>query len=117
MGNGRRRHGGGLYIVSGGAAVILIAVQCVLHLKCKLFTTKKYIRLRICFSAGDGENSAKVTELFGVERFSKINMERKNGQIFCAGTVTTDKDLSAKKISELMTENDYIQSIERYDDD
>lgn len=109
--------GGGLYIVSVGAAAILIAIQCVLHLKCKLFTTKKYIRLRICFSAGDGENSAKVTELFGVERFSKINVERKNGQIFCAGTVTTDKDLSAKKISEIMAENDYIQSIERYDDD
>ena len=28
--------GGGLYIVSVGAAAILIAIQCVLHLKCKL---------------------------------------------------------------------------------
>lgn len=32
--------GGGLYLVSAGATVILIAVQCILHLKCKLFTTK-----------------------------------------------------------------------------
>lgn len=109
--------GGGLYIVSAGATVLLIVVQCVLHLKCKLFTTKKYIRLRICFESGNGENSIKVTELFGAKRFSKLNAERKNGQVICTGTLTTDRDIPASKISQILSENEYIQSIERCDDD
>lgn len=109
--------GGGLYLVSAGATVILIAVQCILHLKCKLFTTKKYIRIRVCFDAGDGQNSGKVTEIFGVERFSKLNAERKDGKVFCTGTVTTTKDVSAAMIAELLTENDFIRSIERCDDE
>lgn len=89
--------GGGLYLVSAGATAILIAVQCILHLKCKLFTMKKYIRLRVCFEDDRGENGNKVTELFGVERFSKLNAERRNGQIICTGTVMMNKDISAAK--------------------
>lgn len=109
--------GGGLYLVSAGATVILIAVQCILHLKCKLFTTKKYTRIRVCFDAGNGENSGKVTEIFGVEHFSKLNAERKDGKVLCTGTVTTAKDVSATMIAELLTEHDFIRSIERCDDE
>ena len=109
--------GGCLYLVSAGATAILIAVQCILHLKCKLFTMKKYIRLRVCFEDDRGENGNKVTELFGVERFSKLNAERRNGQIICTGTVMMNKDISAAKIGQILAENEYIQSIERCDDE
>ena len=109
--------GGGLYLVAAGSAAILIAVQCVLHLKCRLFTTKKYIRIRVCFEAGDGENSDKVTGLFGVERFSKLSAERKDGKVLCTGTVTTAKGVSAMQIAKLLTENEFIRSVERCDDD
>lgn len=41
--------GAELYIVAAGAAVIIIAVQCLLHAKCKLFQTKKYTQIKIRF--------------------------------------------------------------------
>ena len=35
--------GGGLYIVAAGSAAVLIAVQCVLHLKCRLLDLKSVV--------------------------------------------------------------------------
>ena len=109
--------GGGLYLVSAGATVILIAVQCILHLKCKLFTTKKYTRIRVCFDAGNGENSGKVTEIFGVEHFSKLNAERKDGKVLCTGTVTTAEDVTEAELADILAANEFIRSIERCDDE
>lgn len=109
--------GGGLYIVSAGATVLIIAVQCILHLNCRLFTTKKYIRLRISFEAESEECCTKVTDLFEADRFSKLNAERRNGVLVCTGTLTTDKDLSASKICKILAENKFIYSIERCEDE
>lgn len=109
--------GGGMYIVAAGATVILIAVQCILHLKFKFFSTKKYLRIRICFENECGENGCKVTDLFGVERFSKLNVERKADKVLCTGTITTDKEVPAAQINKIMAENPFILSIERCDDD
>ena len=109
--------GGGLYIVAAGATVILIAIQCILHLRCKLFSTKKYVRLKIVFEDPLSQNANKVTELFGVDRFNKLHVERKGDKIFCIGTVTTDKELPASKLSNVLNENDYIHEIERCDDE
>lgn len=75
--------GGGLYIVALGSAAILIAVQCVLHLKCRLFTVKKYVRIRVCF---EGESHcSEITALFGAEHFSKLSAERRDGAVLCTG--------------------------------
>ena len=109
--------GGGLYIVAAGATVILIAIQCILHLRCKLFSTKKYVRLKIVFEDPLSQNANKVTELFGVDRFNKLHVERKGDKIFCIGTVTTDKELPASKLSNVLNENDYIHEIERCDNE
>ena len=34
--------GAGMYVVAAGAAVVIIGVQCIFHIKCRLFRTKKY---------------------------------------------------------------------------
>ena len=109
--------GGGLYLVSAGATVILIAVQCILHLRCKLFSTKKYVRLKIVFEDPQSENANKVTQLFGVDRFNKLHVERRGDSILCVGTVTTDKELPASKLSSFLKDNEYIREIERCDDE
>ncbi|PWM49388.1 MAG: magnesium transporter MgtC [Bacillota bacterium] len=109
--------GGGLYIVAAGAAMLLIAVQCILHLRCKLFTMKKYLRIRVVFENVTGEESSKITALFGVERFSKLNVERGENLILCTGTITTDRDLPAVEIGKILSENNFIRSIERCDDE
>ena len=97
---------------------MLIAVQCILHLRCKLFSTKKYVRLKIVFDDTQGTNANKVTDLFGVDSFNKLLVQRKeDNSVLCIGTVTTDKELPASVITSFLTENPYIQEIERCDDD
>ena len=108
--------GGGVYIVAAGSAAVLIAVQCVLHLKCRLFTTKKYERIRVCFEEGEG-NAEKVTKLFGVERFDRFSVERSGEKVICTGTVTVEKDISAKRLNGVMSEFPFIRSVERCDDE
>ena len=51
--------GAGLYIVAAGSTVIIIAIQCLFHVNCKLFRTKKYFQIKICFVNG-GEECGKV---------------------------------------------------------
>ena len=109
--------GGGLYIVAAGATAVLIIVQCILHMRCKLFSTKKYVRLKVIFEEEDGENARKVIGLFGVERFNRLNGERKDGKTVCVGVVTTDKDIYAGELTRLMAQNGFIREIERCDDE
>lgn len=109
--------GGGLYIVAVGSAFVMIVVQCILHLRCKMFTTKKYIRLKIVFEDAEGGNADKITDLFGVEYFNRLNVARKDGSVVCVGTVTTDKELPAGVLAGLLNENDFIREIERCDDE
>ena len=107
--------GGGLYIVALGSAAILIAVQCVLHLKCRLFTVKKYVRIRVCF---EGESHcSEITALFGAEHFSKLSAERRDGAVLCTGTVTTAEDVTEAELADILAANEFIRSIERCDDE
>lgn len=107
--------GGGLYIVALGSAAILIAVQCVLHLKCRLFTVKKYVRIRVCF---EGESHcSEITALFGAEHFSKLSAERRDGAVLCTGTVTTAENVTEAELADILAANEFIRSIERCDDE
>ena len=58
--------GAGLYVVAAGAAVIIIAVQCICHINCRLFRTKRYYQVKIVFRHEEDESS-KVKELFEAE--------------------------------------------------
>ncbi len=86
-------------------------------MRCKLFSTKKYVRLKVIFEEEDGENARKVIGLFGVERFNRLNVERKDGKTVCVGVVTTDKDIYAGELTRLMAQNGFIREIERCDDE
>lgn len=71
--------GAGLYIVAAGAAVILIGVQCIFHIKCKVFQTKKFFQVKICF-VSDGPANNTIKELFKTDRFNRLVIERKGGE-------------------------------------
>ena len=51
--------GAGMYLVALGAAVVLIGVQCLFHVRCKFFRTKKYFQIKICF-VSDGEENGTI---------------------------------------------------------
>lgn len=107
--------GSGLYIVSVGATILLITVQCIMHIRCALFRTKTYWRLRIRFEQTEDE-SEKVKSLFAAERFERVNTVRDGEKLVCDVTISTDKNFSAAYIAELMKENAFIQSVERCGD-
>lgn len=103
--------GAELYVVAAGAAVIIIAVQCLLHAKCKLFQTKKYTQIKIRFQKY-GDEDEKVKELFQADAFCRMTMERKGDKIICTANLNIDKEISRQRLNEIISENPFIHSIE-----
>lgn len=108
--------GAGLYVVAVGSTAILIAIQCLFHLKCKLFQTKRFYSVKICFVQEDTE-SEKVKELFAAEHFNRLTIERKKSGTVYNAVLNTDKEYSSQRLNEIMAENPFILSLERCDNE
>ena len=108
--------GAGMYVVAAGAAVVIIGVQCIFHIKCRLFRTKKYFQVKICFTSSGTENDV-IKELFQTDRFNRLVIERKGGETVYHATLNTDREYPSQKLSQIMTEHPFIRSIERCDED
>ena len=107
--------GAEMYLFATGATVILIAVQCLMHVKCRFFQTKKYYQIKICFVNG-GEECGKIKELFRTDRFNRLVIERKGGETLYHATLNTDEEYSSARLQEIMAENPFIKSLERCDE-
>ena len=107
--------GAGMYLFAAGAAVILIAVQCLMHVRCRFFQTKKYYQIKICFING-GEECGKIKELFRTDRFNRLVIERKGSETLYHATLNTDEEYSSARLQEIMAENPFIKSLERCDE-
>ena len=108
--------GSGLYIVSVGATLLLILFQCFMHTRLGIFKTKKYVKLKICFEMIDQENEV-IKKLFAVERFARLNVARKDDKVYCTAIINTDKNFSDVYINGVLKQYNFIDSIERCDDD
>lgn len=106
----------GLYIVAVGATIILIVIQCVFHIPCRLFRSKRYYQVRICFQNTDDEN-VKVKELFEVQHFNRLSIVRKDDLTLYQAVLKTDKEYSSQRLNEIMRDNPFIVSVERCDDE
>ena len=107
--------GAEMYLFATGATVILIAVQCLMHVKCRFFQTKKYYQIKICFVNG-GEECGKNKELFRTDRFNRLVIERKGSETLYHATLNTDEEYSSARLQEIMAENPFIKSLERCDE-
>lgn len=108
--------GGGLYIVAVGVTALMIVVQLILHLPYGIFRRKKSYILKIVFYEENNEREM-VKELFGIEVYTKLFMEKKDGKLLCSATLHTNKEFSSTYLDQTIQENDFIVSIERCDDD
>ena len=108
--------GGRLYFVALGATALLIAVQCVLHLRVRAFLQKKSYSVKIVFLQTKDEN-LQIKELFGTDRFNKLVINRENGQVTYSATLTTEKEFSSTWLNQLVEEHPFILSVERCDND
>ena len=107
---------GQLYWVAIGATVIMIAVQCILHLPCPLFRMPKSYSVKIEFVQVVDEN-LQIKELFGTDRFNKLVITRENGQTIYSATLNTEKEYSSTRLNEIMQEHAFIRSLERCDNE
>ena len=106
--------GGRLYIVAAGATIVLIAVQCFLHLK--PFRPRRYYSINIKFRHAENANE-KIKEIFSVTRFNHLVINRgESGVTVYSATLNTDKEFSSDMLEKILEENEFILSVERCDD-
>ena len=106
--------GGRMYIVALGATIVLVGVQCALHLK--IFRNQKTYSVKIEFIQTKDENM-KIKELFGVDRFNKLVIQRNGDNIVYSATLTTDREFSSTWLNQIMEENPFICLVERCDNE
>lgn len=109
--------GAGWYIVSIIATVLIILIQCIMHMNFKLFHSHHFVKVNVVFKDNEGEISEKIKELFCVERFNKISAKKDGDAVVYSAVISTDKVISATEIHKFLTENSAIISIARQDDD
>lgn len=108
--------GAGLHVVATGATILLIIVQCICHINRGPFKTKKYYQINICFTNTTNE-SVKVKQIFEVENFYKLRIERNGDTTVYHASLNTDKEYASQTLNAIMAENPFIISLERCDND
>lgn len=108
--------GAGLYVVAIGATIVIIAVQCIFHINCRLFRTKRFYRFKIAFLNTDDE-SVKVKELFDTKHFNSLSIKREGKNTMYHAVLNTDKEYSSQTLNQIMAENPFILSVERCDEE
>ena len=59
----------------------------------------------------------KVKDFFGVKRFTRINAKKEGGHVYYSTIISTGKDITADDIYNALSQNDFIISITREDDE
>ena len=106
--------GGGMYITAVLATVTLIFFQWLLHRDWKIFRPKKSFLIKIVFEQKSDERE-KVKEIFGLDRYHSLIVERKDENLIYQAKLYTDVEYTSTQIDEIMKENPFILSLERCD--
>ena len=108
--------GGGMYILAIGATLILIFVQCVFHLNCRIFRQKRYYSVKIEFLQ-TGDENLRIKGIFGTDRFNHLVITRTDESVIYRATLKTDKEFSSTTLNEIVENNPFICSVERCEND
>lgn len=106
--------GGGMYIIAIFATVTLIFFQWLLHRKWRIFRAKRFFLIKIVFEQINDERE-KVKEIFGLDRYHSLIVERKGERLIYQAKLYTDVEYTSTQIDEIMKENSFILSLERCD--
>lgn len=108
--------GASMYIIAVGATAILIGAQFIFRLKIPPFKSKKSFSIKIRFKQ-ENEANKRIKEMFGVDRFNHLIIERCDNCIIYSALLNTQKEISSTRLNDIICENDFIYSIERCDND
>ena len=91
--------GGGMYITAVLATVTLIFFQWLLHRDWKIFQPKKSFLIKIIFEQKSNERE-KVKEIFGLDRYHSLIVERKDEKLIYQAKLYTDVEYTSTQINE-----------------
>ena len=83
----------------------------------KVFHAHHFVKVNVVFIDNEGGEGEKIREIFGVNRFTKINAKKDGDNILYSVVISTDKIVSASDIHKIINQNKNIISIARQDDD
>ncbi|MBE7060912.1 MAG: MgtC/SapB family protein [Clostridiales bacterium] len=109
--------GAGMYVISASATALIILVQCIMHLNLKVFKQKRYLKFKIVFVCKNGDEKETIKEMFSVKRFSKISAKKEGDDIVYSTVITSALEFNDKDIYSALSENEFIRSITREDDE
>ena len=105
--------GTGMYIISLVATILVITIQCIMHLNIKLFHSKHINKFYIVFSDNGVGTEELILSAFGVKKFDSFSIKRENGVVVCTAVVFTECIISCKEIKNIMLGIPNIISINR----
>ena len=108
--------GASMYILAVGATAIMLGAQLLFRLKVPPFRSKKSFSVNIKFKQ-ENEANMHIKEIFGVDRFNHLIIERRDNCIMYSATLNTEKELSSTQLNNIICNNDFIYSIERCDNE
>ncbi len=105
----------GMYHLALGATVMIISLQCFLHLPIKIFGRKRYYQIKLVYHSKSNETEF-IKEIFGIERFTKLRCSADGETRLFEAIFNTDKYYDDTFISSVLANNKFIDSIERTED-
>ena len=109
--------GAGMYVIGIASTILLIGFQVLLHVPFKVLRGRVYSILKAQIEVNSSEELQRFKEVFKIKRFLryKENTDGKGGYVadleFSVTSIYT-----AERILEIMAENPYIKSLEKYEE-
>lgn len=109
--------GAGMYVIGVASTILLIGFQVLLHVPFKVLRGRVYSILKAQIEVNSSEELQRFKEVFKIKRFLryKENTDGKGGYVadleFSVTSIYT-----AERIHEIMAENPYIKSLEKYEE-
>ena len=109
--------GAGMYVIGIASTILLIGFQVLLHVPFKVLRGRVYSILKAQIEVNSSEELQRFKEVFKIKRFLryKENTDGKGGYVadleFSVTSIYT-----AERIHEIMAENPYIKSLEKYEE-
>ncbi len=106
----------GMWQVALCSTALIIGVQIVLHANFKLFRQKRYFSYRVAFYETDDAKSS-LFDFFGIEKFSRLRVEKRDGKLLSTATVKTDKEISDDAVTKILEQFPFVLSCESIADE
>ena len=102
--------GAGMYLLSIGAALMVIFAQFIMHIRCKLFTKDKNSIIKIVF-IGE-ENLSEIKSIFKVEKFYSLSVKRSESNDLISVAIANNAQLSEEYLLSQSIQNSSILSFD-----